>query len=336
MHEVIELNSEKDFILFKNFLESINIGSDYYDLPFDYEYFYNWEFKNSDNIVYLLIEEGQCKAFTSVFKKPVDILNFLTEDFYYSYVYYCDWNITDDYNFRTKSLANHLISLYNPILFEWDVNLKDLIPEINKVNYKGEYGYINYSNYYNPKYIFGKNENYILKQFLEKFRKTKDIKDLIIKKMTNEELQKLLYDNENGYKIPTVRKPSGWVFLDFQYFSSGDLNPLYCSQNNFIVAIIDNEVVGVIKIGDYEDYIKYKSICYVDVSAKYRRKGIASKMIKELNNYLSKNQPLLLTDLSNDGKKARIDLIFIREIYSTKVYVRSDMEQMFKDYKKVV
>ena len=33
MYKVIELKSEKDFILFKEFLESINVGSDYYDLP---------------------------------------------------------------------------------------------------------------------------------------------------------------------------------------------------------------------------------------------------------------------------------------------------------------
>ena len=336
MYKVIELKSEKDFILFKEFLESINVESDYYDLPFDYKYFYNWEFKNSYNIVYLLIEEGQCKAFTSVFKTPVDILDFLTEDFYYSCVYYCDWNITDDYNFRTKVLANHLISIYNPIIFEWDVNLKDLIPEINRVNYKGEYGYINYSNYYNPKYIFGKDENYILEQFMAKFRKTKDIKDLVIKKMTNEELHKLLYDNENGYKMPTVRKPSGWVFLDFQYFSSADLNSLYCSLTNFIVAIIDNEVVGVIKIREYEDHIKYQSICYIDVSAKYRRKGIASKMIKELDNYFQKNQPLVLIELSKDGQKARIDLVFKRNITVTEIYTNQEMNQMFEKYKLIV
>lgn len=157
--------------------------------------------------------------------------------------------------------------------------------------------------------------------------------------MTNEDLYKLLYDNENSYKMPTVRKPSGWVFLDFQYFSGADLNSLYCSLTNFIVAIVDivdNEVVGVIKIREYEDHIKYQSICYIDVSAKYRRKGIASKMIKELDNYLQKNQPLVLTELSKDGQKARIDLVFKRNITVTEVYTNQEMNQMFEKYKLIV
>ena len=159
---------------------------------------------------------------------------------------------------------------------------------------------------------------------------------LIIKKMTNEDLYKLLYDNENSYKMPTVQKPSGWVFLDFQYFSSADLNSLYCSLTNFIVAIVDNEVVEVIKIGEYKDHIKYQSICYIDISAKYRRKGIASKMIKELDNYFQKNQPLVLIELSKDGQKARIDLVFKRNITVTEIYTNQEMNQMFEKYKLIV
>ena len=170
---------------------------------------------------------------------------------------------------------------------------------------------------------------------MAKFRKTKDIKDLVIKKMTNEELHSYYTIMRMAIRY-SMRKPSGWVFLDFQYFSSADLNSLYCSLTNFIVAIIDNEVVGVIKIREYEDHIKYQSICYIDVSAKYRRKGIASKMIKELDNYLQKNQPLVLTELSKDGQKARIDLIFKRNITVTEVYANQEMNQMFEKYKQIV
>jgi hypothetical protein len=111
-------------------------------------------------------------------------------------------------------------------------------------------------------------------------------------------------------------KIAGFNYLSFEnmHHSERDIK--------FLVAHIGHTMVGVIHFGVW--YPGSQEISFIDVAKPYRKMGVATKMIKELNNHLIPNVPLHLTQESEMGKACHISEIFKKHI--TVVPVKSHME----------
>ena len=101
------------------------------------------------------------------------------------------------------------------------------------------------------------------------------------------------------------------TFSGFTFFSR------YCSTNHyndnadFIVAIEDDKVVGILKYsikicqglwGELKDGELYTSMHYIDVSEKYKGKGVGRELIKFFNTIVDRNIPLLISEEWGEGQ----------------------------------
>lgn len=118
------------------------------------------------------------------------------------------------------------------------------------------------------------------------------------------------------YSIPMwVNTSNNYSVVGFTYFKPEDDNGKY------LLAYNKDILVGIIKIGIYgSEKDKRQSVCYIDVNAAYRNRGIAKRMIYELEKHLDENLPLVLTDESEMGKICRIHQHFKDAGYSIPVY----------------
>lgn len=98
-----------------------------------------------------------------------------------------------------------------------------------------------------------------------------------------------------------------------------------------LVAMQNNRFIGVIHYGVWNKN-PYQSISYIDVAEPYKRKGVATKLIKELNKHLIPNMPLVLTDLSEEGKTVNIDKLFKKYISVCKVYTYSEALEKHREF----
>ena len=113
---------------------------------------------------------------------------------------------------------------------------------------------------------------------------------------------------------------AGFTYLKSSRISAG---------KKYLCALYNNKIVGVIHFGIWSDN-PYQSVSYIDICKPYRNKGIANELIKKLNNYLDKSLPLVLTELSDLGEKAKMDVAFKTKIKVVKVYSYKEYSSDFK------
>ena len=97
------------------------------------------------------------------------------------------------------------------------------------------------------------------------------------------------------------RQSNMYKLVGFTYFTFTDA--LNTKDKDFLIAIYNNKIVGIIKMGIWDDH---QSIAYIDVMETCRNQGLASYMIKNIEGYLYNNYPLCLTDESEMGKKCHM------------------------------
>lgn len=229
-----------------------------------------------------------------------------------------------------KSLSGTICDVIQNESVEDDV--KEMFYEMSKEYPQiavGESDYINYSyygDYYNLLELIDPlcelefenkikmNDNIV---YTSKFNKTDfqlefenqvnsiQLGELQYKVLNKEEFKKIMFSNGdwNYHLVGNNATVQG-----FHYFTANDLVGYYGPKNlEFIVCLSGDKVVGVMKIADYENYsISYKGLNYVDVHIKYRRKGIAKGLYKELDKHLSNGEILISSHPSEMGKKVGI------------------------------
>lgn len=116
--------------------------------------------------------------------------------------------------------------------------------------------------------------------------------------------------------VPTwINRSNNHSIIGFTY-----LHPEY-DNGMYLVALNDDVVAGVIKVGIYGEHRDiHQSICYIDVNSAYRNRGIAKRMIKELEKYLAKDLPIVMTDKSEMGRLCRMKEHFRNAGYSIPIY----------------
>lgn len=163
-------------------------------------------------------------------------------------------------------------------------------------------------------------DSYMMPKMVEKkyFPEIENLNDIEIKCIKAKDLDKYfknMYDDDyQGYwkSIYNNVAVSG-----FTYFHTEDFHANY-GDIKYLVALYKERIVGIIKFGVWPNS-NHQALSYVDVSAKYRRLGIATKMIKELNKYISSDTTFVLTDESEMGKLCGMNRICKKYITKTKV-----------------
>ena len=127
---------------------------------------------------------------------------------------------------------------------------------------------------------------------------------------------------DNDYQGYWRSKYNNVAVAGFTYFHTEDFHANY-GDIKYLVAIYQNRMIGIIKFGVWPNS-NHQALSYVDVSVKYRRLGIATQMIKELNKYISTDTTFVLTDESEMGKLCGMNDVCKRYITKTKVKTYSE------------
>jgi hypothetical protein len=147
--------------------------------------------------------------------------------------------------------------------------------------------------------------------------------DLEIVRYSQEELYDLLHDNQTRrYTIPAFEAQTTCSrFQGFYFFA-----PHYLTDNNpdpqFIVAHenktrASGTMVGVIKLWMYKffpELPEYRAINFVDVREDRRRMGVATAMIRSINDFFTDEPWIVGTDETDMGKEAHLKDIIRREL----------------------
>lgn len=173
------------------------------------------------------------------------------------------------------------------------------------------------------RYIFGYGE-YLTKGRTDRFVKAIENKYFInkvdlakvkLKVIEGKDLSKLWQSKYidggfEGYWINTCNIDSA---VGFHYFHFNDAK----IDARFILALYDGMIIGVIKLGVY--YGDHQAIAYIDILRTCRNQGVATYMIKNIDKYLFKGLPLMITDESDMGKMCHIADKFKANVKSVKV-----------------
>lgn len=149
------------------------------------------------------------------------------------------------------------------------------------------------------------------------------MKNLIIKLFSFNDFSNFMYDYKNyiGWRL---KMNNDFLFNGFRYFGSYPLQYGF-EKEKILVAFkgqkeLPEDIIGLIWFGDYGPEMQ-QAISFIDVRTDYQHQGVATALIKELDNHLDKNKPLCLSSLSNDGLRCHIDEVFKRYI-TTDVVVK--------------
>lgn len=106
------------------------------------------------------------------------------------------------------------------------------------------------------------------------------------------------------------------VFEGFHFFAPLDFqwSEVTLEQQTFILALDGDSIVGVMLVVQDDRNPNHYGISYVDVHSRRRREGIATQLYKKLNEWVQPNFLLSTSDLTQEGKKAKLNRIFRREI----------------------
>ena len=127
-----------------------------------------------------------------------------------------------------------------------------------------------------------------------------------------EELFKELFDSKKcDFRIKHHVSDSGnHIFNGFHYFSTMNLSESFsCEPPTFIVSKNDNnEIIGVLKYGLYDKGNKWEhiGINYVDVAEEYQNKGIATKLLKKMDNIIPKESMIISSFIDNKKLEKQI------------------------------
>lgn len=146
---------------------------------------------------------------------------------------------------------------------------------------------------------------------------------IISKLFSFDEFNDFIFDfNLYEYKLKSDKHNSFNGFEGFRYFSPSCLHHGN-NKEKILVAFKDSEkaenIIGLIWYGDYGYSNNHQAVSFIDVKENYRNQGVATFLIKELNQHLCCEQPLYLSRLSNDGQKYHIDKLFERFITATSI-----------------
>ena len=128
--------------------------------------------------------------------------------------------------------------------------------------------------------------------------------------------------HDKDYQGYWENKYNNVAVAGFTYFHREDFHANY-GDIKYLVALYKNRIIGIIKFGTWPD-ANHQALSYVDVSVKYRKLGIATQMIKELNKYISSDTTFVLTDESEMGKLCGMNAICKKYITKTKVKTYSE------------
>lgn len=127
-------------------------------------------------------------------------------------------------------------------------------------------------------------------------------------------------------KIPTCKFDNVQERIaGFEFFNP--LEKLVAGEFRFAMMFVDGQLVGVIKIGRYNSYNYMRnSVNYIDISAPYRNKGYASKLIESLGVFLYDeiNIPLFITEETPMGKAAGITNLFRKNMPGFDIFTIHD------------
>lgn len=101
----------------------------------------------------------------------------------------------------------------------------------------------------------------------------------------------------------------------------------------YLIAVIDNKPVGIIKMATESEKNTRQYLCYIDVNKKYHRRGVANKLINKLKEFIDKDKPLVVSGESEAGKRARMLEHFKAAGYPVSVYTEKEYEDiLYKEY----
>lgn len=167
-----------------------------------------------------------------------------------------------------------------------------------------------------PLWVFSEDKTDMVRDAIEKkyFAVDVDANQITYQVMTANEVYDYLYDKNNMCFL-TWGEPCGFAHVaGFTYMETAMNNPTH----RYLVAICDGIIVGCIKYGFYYD--DHYGLNYIDVAVPYRRKGIATSLIRELSLRIENDHPLFLSNESDMGKMCRIHEHFARYTWPCGVY----------------
>lgn len=106
------------------------------------------------------------------------------------------------------------------------------------------------------------------------------------------------------------------VYEGFHFFAPLDFqwSEVTLPQQTFLMALDEENIVGVMLLVQDDRNPYHYGISYVDVHAQHRRKRIATHLYRQLNQWVQPNFVISMSDLTQEGRKAKLDQIFKREI----------------------
>lgn len=176
---------------------------------------------------------------------------------------------------------------------------------MSSFNQKGSYHY----SLWNSQYLTAGDPKELRDHFEKTFMVTEDfsLNDLTYKVLSINEVASEFQNYRNSAILdPLVIKENTYeAYPGFHYFSplergSGDIR--------YLIALCNDRPVGVIEFGHWYDGVLAQS--YIDVACNVRQKGIARKMIEELDRILPDGETLHLSMESWFGREIEISAKF--------------------------
>ena len=174
--------------------------------------------------------------------------------------------------------------------------------------------------FYHGVYLTEYDENLLPKMVEKIYFPEIKLNELEIKCVKASELETYfsnMRDRYSDYQGYWKNKYNNVAVAGFTYLHSEDFHANY-GDIKYLVALYQNRIVGVIKFGIWPNS-NHQALSYIDVSVKYRRLGIATRMIKELNKYITNDTAFVLTDESEMGKLCGMNEICKKYITKTKI-----------------
>lgn len=145
--------------------------------------------------------------------------------------------------------------------------------------------------------------------------------------MSGNELNAFLHTNSPlpyGESVTWTNSYNNNNIPGFRYLNYNTIHT-HMDDVKYLVAHKDWTIIGVICFGIWPYTKDHQSMSYIDVALPYRKKGIATQMIKELDKHLVKNLDLHLSPVSDTGKACNIADLFKKHIKSVKCYSYEEM-----------
>lgn len=281
----IEELKEERIDLFREFLlnEQNQLDEDYYEEHYAIRYVLESLNKGQNNYI-LFFENNKIISFGSISKEFYDKVNIITL-----------------YNYNKE-----IVDLVK-------ANFPDYLLSSARYDDYSKYGYFccKYESSFNPAwsyhnkaeyYVSSEEKVYVLRDLFEK-EYFPELGETEYSLMTKEELQTVLFDCEHDVFDVPIWKRCNILCAGFHYLTPDDVSN---SNMKYLTAKIDGKIIGIIKFGLWSRMPNEILVSYIDVCEKYWGNGIASGLIKELNNHLSDKKRIFVTSESHKGKECHM------------------------------